>query len=163
VEGAVEDAVEDEMVARDDCLREPVTVDPDATVLWAIQRIESENVGCIVVTEKGRPVGLLTDRDVALGVLMRRLDASAVPVREVMTRPVQTIEADAPLEWALSLLRTSRQRQLPVVDSGGALVGLLALDDVMRRIATEVGDLAGALRRQLPPPPPGGPVRRVRA
>jgi CBS domain-containing protein len=137
------------MAAKDYCSRKAVTVDPDIDVRSAVRLMESEGVGCVVVTERGRPVGMLTDRDAALAVLTRRLDAGVVPVREVMQRPVQTVDAEAALGWALSLFRTSRLRRAPVVDADGALVGVLALDDLLRLLATEVGDLAEAIRRQL--------------
>jgi CBS domain-containing protein len=144
------------MSARDYCSRKPVTVDPAASVRSAVQLMEAEGVGCVVVTEEGRPVGMLTDRDAALAVLTRRLDAGSVPVREVMQQPLQTLEAEAPMAWALSVLRTNRLRRLPVVEASGALVGVLSLDDLLRLLATEVGDLAEAIRRQLaqPPSPP---------
>ena len=145
------------MSVRDYCSRKPVTVDPYASVRSAVRLMEERGVGCVVVTEQGRTVGMLTDRDAALTVLTRRLDADAVPVREVMHQPVQTLDPDAPFAWALSLLRASRLRRLPVVDSGGALVGVLSLDDVVRLLATEIGDLAEAIRRQLSQPPGGGP------
>jgi CBS domain-containing protein len=140
------------MPARDYCFRRPVTVEPRTTVRDAVRSMEKERVGCVVVTEEGRPVGMLTDRDAALSVLTRRLDPRAARVSDVMAQPVQTVDADAPLTWALSLLRTGRIRRLPVVDEGGALVGLLALDDLLRLLATEVGDVAEAIRRQLSRP-----------
>ncbi len=147
------------MAARDYCSLRPVTVDPDASVRSAVQLMESESVGCVVVMEQGRPVGMLTDRDAALVVLSRRLDPGAVPVREVMRQPVQTIDADAPLAWALSVLRASRLRRLPVVEASGTLVGVLSLDDLLRLLATEVGDLAEAIRRQLASPLPSAAGR----
>lgn len=137
------------MDARGLCSRKPQTIDPDACVRDAAQRMERENVGCLVVTEDGFPVGMLTDRDAAIAVLAGRLDAGVVRVRDVMTRPVQLIEGGTSLTLALSILRSSRLRRLPVVDEKGALLGVLALDDVLRLLATEIGDLAEALRRQL--------------
>lgn len=140
------------MATRDYCIRKPVTVEPGTTVRDAVRLMEQEGVGCVVVVEQGRPVGMLTDRDAALTVLARRLDARAARVGDVMAQPVQTVDSDAPLGWALSLLRTGRIRRLPVVDESGALVGLLALDDLLRLLATEVGDVAEAIRRQLSRP-----------
>lgn len=137
------------MSVRAYCSREPVTVDPDASVRSAVRLMEHHGVGCVVVTEQGRPVGMLTDRDTALTVLTRRLDADATPVREVMHQPLQTLDPDAPLAWALSTLRASRLRRLPVVESSGALLGVLSLDDLLRLLATEIGDLAEVIRRQL--------------
>jgi CBS domain-containing protein len=136
------------MQARDLCTRKPQTIDPDASVREAAKRMEREKVGCLVVTEDGTPVGMLTDRDAALTVLVGRLDAGTTRVRDVMNRPVQIVDGGASLDLALSILRSSRMRRLPVVE-GGALIGLLAMDDVIRLLATEVGELAEALRRQL--------------
>lgn len=137
------------MNAGDLCTRKPQTVAPDASVRDAAKRMGRANVGCLVVTEDGFPVGMLTDRDAALAVLAGRLDPGSTRVRDVMTRPVQVIEGGASLTVALSLLRGSRLRRLPVVDEKGAVVGVLALDDVLRLLSTEIGDLAEALRRQL--------------
>ncbi len=136
------------MQASDLCTRKPQTIDPDASVREAAKRMEREKVGCLVVTEDGAPVGMLTDRDAALTVLVGKLDAGTTRVRDVMSRPVQIVDGGASLDLALSILRSSRLRRLPVVE-GGALIGLLAMDDVIRLLATEVGELAEALRRQL--------------
>ncbi|CAG0973511.1 Hypoxic response protein 1 [Gammaproteobacteria bacterium] len=136
------------MQASDLCTRKPQTIDPDASVREAAKRMEREKVGCLVVTEDGAPVGMLTDRDAALTVLVGKLDAGTTRVRDVMSRPVQIVDGGASLDLALSILRSSRLRRLPVVE-GGALIGLLAMDDVIRLLATEVGELAEALRRPL--------------
>ena len=136
------------MAAKDYCLRKPVTVDPATSLLAAAQIMKRESVGCLVVTEYGRPVGLVTDRDIALEVLGRKRD-SAVSVREVMHQPVETIEAEASLERAVMRFRTQRLRRLPVVDAAGTVVGLLAIDDLLRLLATELGELSEVVRRQL--------------
>ena len=134
---------------RDLCSRKPQTIDPDASIREVAAVMERERVGCLVVTEDGAPVGLLSDRDAALTVLAGKLDAGTTRVRDVMTRPLQVIEGSSSLSLALSVLRACRLRRLPVVDGKGALVGVLALDDLVRLLATEIGDPAEALRRQL--------------
>ena len=136
------------MATKDYCLRKPVTIDPATSLLAAAQIMKRESVGCLVVTEYGRPVGLVTDRDIALEVLGRKRD-SAVSVREVMHQPVETIEAEASLERAVMRFRTQRLRRLPVVDAAGTVVGLLAIDDLLRLLATELGELSEVVRRQL--------------
>jgi CBS domain-containing protein len=137
------------LTAKDYCSRKPVTVDPAIDVQSAVRLMDEENVGCVIVAERGLPVGILTDRDAALLVLTRRLDASIVPVREVMHQPVQTIDSEAPVSWALALLRSSQLRRLPVVNAKGTVVGVLALDDLLQVLATEVGDLAEVIRQQV--------------
>jgi CBS domain-containing protein len=137
------------MAVKDYCLRKPVTVDPATSLLAAAQIMKRESVGCVVVTEHGRPIGLVTDRDIALEVLGHKRVSADVPVRDVMHQPVETIDAEAPLERAVLRLRTRRLRRLPVVDAAGSVVGILTIDDVLRLLATELGELAEVVRRQL--------------
>jgi CBS domain-containing protein len=111
--------------------------------------MQEEGMGCLVVTEQGRPVGVVTDRDLALGVLREDLDAGALPVRNVMQSPVVTIAADASVEEGVKKLRKSALRRLVVVDDKQAAIGVFAADDLLRLVATELGDLAEALRVQL--------------
>jgi len=125
------------------------TVSPEETARAAAQRMEKEGIGCLVVVADQRPVGILTDRDLALRLLREKLDSGAVRVRELMRAPVVTVCADAALEVALRTLRTAAVRRLPVVDAEGKLIGIVAADDLLRLVTTELGDLAEALRVQL--------------
>jgi CBS domain-containing protein len=111
--------------------------------------MQEEGVGCLVVTDQGRPVGVVTDRDLALKVLREDLDAGALQVRDVMQSPVVTIAADASLGEGVKTLRKSALRRLVVVDDKKEAVGLFAADDLLRLVATELGDLGEALRVQL--------------
>jgi CBS domain-containing protein len=131
------------------CLQAVRTVRPDETARAAAQRMKEEGVGCLVVTEQDRPVGMVTDRDVALRVLRENLDAEKLQVRDVMQSPVVSIATDAPLGEALQRLRRSAVRRLAVVSPEEKIAGLFATDDLLRLLATELGDLAEALRVQL--------------
>lgn len=125
------------------------TVAPEETARAAAQRMEKEGVGCLVVVADQRPVGILTDRDLALRLLREKLDPGAVRVRELMHAPVITIPENEPVDVALRTLRAAAVRRLPVVDAEGKLAGIVAIDDLLRLVTTELGDLAEALRRQL--------------
>jgi CBS domain-containing protein len=111
--------------------------------------MREEGVGCLVILDQSRPVGVVTDRDLALGVLREDLDAGALAVRNVMQSPVVTIAADASLGEAVKVLRKSALRRLVVVDDEKEAVGVFAADDLLRLLATELGDLSEALRVQL--------------
>jgi CBS domain-containing protein len=111
--------------------------------------MEKEGVGCLVVVEDQRPLGILTDRDLALRLLREKLDPGAVRVRELMHAPAVTIAEDEPLDVALRTLRAAAVRRLPVVDAEGKLAGIVTVDDLLRVVTTELGDLAEALRMQL--------------
>lgn len=139
------------------CHQRVRTASRDETARAAAQQMGHENVGCLVVTDNDRPVGMVTDRDIALHVLRGNLDAEKVRVAEVMEGPVVTVASDAPLAEALRRLRGARVRRLAVVDGEQKIVGLLAADDLLRLVATELGDLAEALRVQLSGEPKAKP------
>jgi len=128
--------------------RVPRTIPAHETTRAAAQLMERESIGCVVLVEEGRPVGMLTDRDIALRILGRKLDPSVVSVGELASRPT-TVPAQASLAQALRVMRLERERTVLVVDRAGKLVGLLCVDDVLRLLSTEVTALAEALRKQL--------------
>ncbi|HVP31730.1 MAG TPA: CBS domain-containing protein [Myxococcota bacterium] len=137
------------MTLRDLVLRTPQTIEPSATARAAAQRMEKDGVGCLVVAHDKKPLGMVTDRDVALYVLVGKRDAGLVEVGEIAKGPPITVPITASLAEATRAMRRHGVRRLPVVDEQGELTGIVALDDLMRTVATEAGDLAEALRRQL--------------
>ena len=128
--------------------RVPRTISAHETTRAAAQLMERESIRCLVLVEQGRPVGILTDRDIALRILGRKLDPSVVSVGELAGRP-SLVSAQASLGEALRVMRLARERAVLVVDRAGKLVGLLSADDVLRLLSTEVTALAEALRKQL--------------
>lgn len=132
------------------CRRPPCTVDVAETVRLAAERMDAEGVGCAVVVEGSRPVGMITDRDAALEILTKRLDAGAVRAGEIATRPLLTLSEDASLLDAMQLIRRHAVRRVPVTGAGGELIGLLSADDLMQIAAAELGGLAAAIRTQVP-------------
>jgi CBS domain-containing protein len=131
------------------CLRSVRTADPTETVRAAAQRMQSEHVGCLVVVEKERLVGLVTDRDIALHILCEDLDPEKERVGDVMQSPVITVGCDASLTSAVQVLRKATVRRLVVVDAAGKAAGVFAADDLLRVLATELEDLGEALRVQF--------------
>jgi CBS domain-containing protein len=97
--------------------------------------MRDRNVGSVVVCEHGRPVGVVTDRDLALAVVADRVDPDA-PVGGHATRPIVTGEVEMDIEEAVALMIAHRIRRLPVLD-GDALVGIVTIDD----LAVRAGDL----------------------
>jgi CBS domain-containing protein len=112
--------------------------------------MEKEGVGLLVVVEEGRPVGVLSDRDVALAAGAGRRDPAATRVEDAMTRSPATIDADAPIAEAAHRMSRQGVRRLPVVDADGRTVGVIAADDLVRVLAEEIGGLAAVVTGQLP-------------
>jgi CBS domain-containing protein len=138
------------------CRRPACTVDAQENLRAAAERMEKEGLGMLVAVEKGCPVGVLTDRDVALCAL----DAATAHVAQAMTRSPATIEAGAALSEAVALMGRKGVRRLPVVEADGQVVGVLAADDLLRLLASEIGTLAAVTQAQLPPGlQPGAPAQ----
>lgn len=147
----------------DYCHRSVRTVMPEETVRAAAQRMKAELIGCLIAAEGDRPVGVVTDRDIALRVLRENLDPDKLKVRDVMVSPVVTVPTSASVDETLRVLRKAAVRRLVVVDGEGKVAGLFAADDLLRLVATELGDLAEALRTQLTgPKPPHGAGKESR-
>jgi CBS domain-containing protein len=140
------------MPVSDYCRSDPATATPDESVQEAAKRMEAANAGCLVVVDaERRPVGLLTDRDVALGVLRGRLDPTTARVSELMHEPVVTVTEHAPLQVAARFMRQNALRRVPVVDNAsGELRGIVAADDLVQLIASELGLVADVARHQSP-------------
>ncbi len=122
-------------------MTEPVvTAGTDAKLGRIAELMRDRNVGSVVVLDRGRPYGMLTDRDVALAVVADGVDRSE-PAGDHATRPLVSGEVEMELEEAAALMVQSRIRRLPVVDDG-ELRGIVTIDD----LAVRAGDLQLAQR-----------------
>lgn len=126
-----------------------VTEDRDATLSDIAETLESENVGAVVVTEDDEPVGLVTDRDVALAVADGE-DAAERSVEDVMTEDPVTLRAD---EEAIEIARTIGEhnvRRIPVVDDDGKLESIATLDDLVGTVGEQLDEVADTIEAQSP-------------
>ncbi|MCA9572570.1 MAG: CBS domain-containing protein [Alphaproteobacteria bacterium] len=132
----------------------PVTVDRDTPVVDAALRMRRFHVGDVVVTEadgaRKRPVGILTDRDIAIGIVGPAADVvGGLTCGDVLsTHELVTIDEDADLEEAVELIRAHGVRRLPVTDGNGRLLGIVTLDDLMQHYIGQLGKLADVVARQ---------------
>ena len=115
-----------------------VAVDVGASLREVAELMRERNVGSVVVLEHDRPVGVLTDRDVALCVVADGVDP-AEQAGAYATRPLVAGTHDMELEEAVALMVAHRIRRLPVL-RGEELAGIVTIDDV----AVRAGDLEAA-------------------
>lgn len=141
--------------AGDLCSRDVVTASRSTALNEAARLLRERHVGCLVIvdeTAEGRiPVGMLTDRDIVTAVVAKDVSPLVLRVADVMTEEVTTVNEAASIHDALALMRHRRVRRVPVLTSGGMLVGLLSTDDLTRVLAGELQALAEVLggQRQL--------------
>jgi len=113
----------------------PRTCSPASTVLEAALVMRDRDCGVMPVTDAGRPVGVLTDRDIALALPDREKDLPGTPVGDVMSRQLVTVRLDATLESALDQLGGEGVRRVLVVDSDGRLAGILSWTDLVPHLS----------------------------
>jgi len=133
------------MPVKDLIKRKVVVIEPEDTVRLAAKRMQDKLVGSLVVIEGERPVGIITDRDIALRVVGEGRSPET-PVKEVMTKDPITIREDATFFELTKAFRDAAVRRLIVVDKEGKLVGLISIDDVMELLTTEFANLIAAIR-----------------
>jgi len=112
------------------------SVEPDATVLEALQRMAEKEVGALVVTEGAQVVGLISEREYARKVVLAGRTSPTTLVREIMITPVMYIHLDQTIEECMSLMTEKRTRHLPVIEDG-KLVGLISIGDIVKSIIAD--------------------------
>lgn len=115
------------------------TCGPADTLQVPAQLMWEHEVGCVVVQQGDRIVGVITDRDICMGGYTTGLAFHEVLVGRSMAIEPCVINARATVDMAERLMREKGIRRLPVVDDAGGLVGLLSLNDVAREAARQLG------------------------
>lgn len=121
-----------EEVVREYMKSSVITVDKN-TILYEIAKIMTEkNIGSVIVVENGKPVGIITERDIVRAIGKgKKLDTKA---EEIMTASLITIKEDSPVTGALALMRQFNIRHLPVVNDKGELTGVISIRDIARAV-----------------------------
>ncbi len=124
------------------CTRNVTYAYKSMAVNEAARLMREQHVGSLVVveeTEQGRiAVGMLTDRDIVTSIVAKDIDARMVRVEDAMSGDLVTVREQDSTTDVLGLMRRKGVRRIPVVDGKGALVGLVALDDLLELVADEL-------------------------
>ncbi|NWF37861.1 CBS domain-containing protein [Mariprofundus sp. NF] len=110
----------------------PTTVEPGTTALQAIRLMDEQKISCIIIAEQGKPVGILTERDVARISTAGLTDLHVVTIGELMTQPVVVAHAYMNTSDASKLMRSKNIRHLIVVDDDGLIVGVVTETNIVR-------------------------------
>ena len=108
----------------------PRVVTPETTVSEVAQLMKNDDIGSLPILDGEQLAGMVTDRDIVIRAIAEGKDPRGMPVREVASRELITVNADQELSSALQLMASQQVRRLPVVDDDGRLVGILAQADV---------------------------------
>ena len=104
--------------------RNPPTVSPSEPISSLSYIMIRENIGAVIVIEKGKPIGIITEKDILERVLTQDKDIYKTHAKDVMSTPLISIEANQPIRDALKIMNDKKIRRLAVMEEG-SLIGLI--------------------------------------
>lgn len=140
------------MLVGEYCNREVVVVEEEKSVTEAAAVMRQYHVGDVVICKakygKQMPVGIITDRDIALEIVAKGTDPDSIRVGDAMSFDLTTVTEDDDLMHVIELMRDKGIRRVPVIDTDEALVGILTVDDIVDLLSEVLVDLAHLVDRQ---------------
>jgi CBS domain-containing protein len=113
--------------------KDVVSIESSAPIKEAAELMDKHDIGCLIVMNKGKPVGIVTERDMLKRVLLQFRDPRITRVGDIMSTPLIASSPETELREAMKLMNKRRIKKLPVVEDG-LVIGLLTLTDVIRSI-----------------------------
>ncbi|ASQ47263.1 CBS domain-containing protein [Legionella clemsonensis] len=134
------------------CNREVVIMPSDESVKIAAELMRAKHVGDIVLVEEKQgkkvPVGIISDRDLVVEVMVPGLDPKELAAGDIVTRSLLVAHENESLFDALNLMRKKGIRRLPVVDDENTLIGIITLDDMTDLLAEMLSNVADVVDKQ---------------
>ena len=125
----VADSMKTEILVKEAMRVKPLICKPDLTIREVAEQMKNRRVGSSIVVSDGKPIGIITERDILRKVVAEGKDVNNVEVKEVMTTPLIGIEPYITLEDAMRVMNKHNIRRLPVMEKG-KLVGIITEKDI---------------------------------
>lgn len=125
-----------------------VAISPGGTVQEAAKLMTDSSVGSVLVMERERLVGIFTERDLLNRVISKGLDPKKVPITEVMSGNVITVDVSESLESCYDKMQKTRSRHVPIVD-GGKVVGMVTMRNILEWLWKEIEEENVQLKRYI--------------
>jgi CBS domain-containing protein len=120
------------------------SIEPAATVYEAVEKMDEQGIGALIVLEGARLVGVLSERDYTRKVILLGRSSREARVYEIMTPDVITVTSATSLGDCLQMVTEQRMRHLPVVDNG-CVVGVLSIGDLVRAVLDQQAETIQSL------------------
>jgi CBS domain-containing protein len=111
--------------------KNPLMLDPNTTVLKAVEEMANKNVSTIIVTEKNEPVGIVTEHDIVVKIVAKNIAPSKSLLKSIMSFPIIAVSEEDLLEDCAKLMVKKRIRKLPVIRNG-QVIGILSENDIVK-------------------------------
>ena len=124
----------EKLCIRDVMSKQLVSMDADSNAFQAAKKMSEKNISAIVITDSGKIVGILTERDLIKQVCAADLQASKTPVASIMSAPLIAIDKDSAVEKAAEIMIKNKVRHLGVRDSSSnhQIIGIISSRDLIR-------------------------------
>ena len=133
------------ILVRDIMRKNVKTVRTDDSVHAAVLKMNKFQIGSVIVTNNGRAVGIITERNILERVVEPRLDPGTIWAKDIMSSPLVTVDPNDAVEEAAKIMAQRRIKKLPVVE-GDKVVGVISTSDIVRANPTQLGILEELLR-----------------
>lgn len=135
------------VLVRDIMSKDVRVVRPDTVMKEVVATMNKFDIGSIVVVQSGRPVGIITERDILRRIVEPCLAPEILRAREVMSSPVISINDMASIDEASKIMADKRVKRLLVMDND-KLVGMLTFTDIVTQVPNMLGILEELVRPQ---------------
>lgn len=119
--------------------RKPLVVGPGTPVRDVLRLLVDNRVGCVLVEEAGKTVGIFTERDVLLKLGDKAPELGGQPVSEFMTQKVESLPPSAKIAFAVHRMDMGGFRHVPVVNEQGSTVGIFSVRDILSYLTRKLG------------------------
>jgi len=123
-------------------------VAPKDSVLHAIEIMATRHVGALLVMEQGTLIGIISERDYARKVILKKRSSHDTPVGDIMTAPAITVTPEDSVHRCMQLMTEGRFRHLPVLRAG-QVVGMLSIGDLVKAVIEEQSQHIEQLERYI--------------
>jgi CBS domain-containing protein len=122
----------------------PVKIEPNALIIEAAKLMRDKNIGSVIVVEKRKVLGIVTERDLVRRVLAENRDLKTVKMREIMSKPVFSISPEEEVVNAAHIMRQRGIRRVVVMDKE-ALIGIITKNDLVGNMKHNIEELASTV------------------
>ena len=134
------------------CNRQVIIAESNASIQEIAKLMREYHVGNVVIVEEQQglrfPIGILTDRDIIIELVAKGADLTSVTAGDVMSTEIFNANEEDDMIDTIKQMRSRGIRRMPVVDKQGALVGIVALDDLLDLLAEQLKDLADLIGKE---------------
>ncbi len=134
------------------CTAKVITAVKSMPIQEAAMLMKKNNIGDIVVIESktnNKPIGILTDRDIAMKIVADGVDAKTICVGDVMSSDLLVLKKHQGINEAIEMICAKGVRRAPIVDDNDKICGIAAVDDLLILVSDELSSLAKLVRKQI--------------